>query len=173
MQKSILFILLFIVLTSCSKNEYLVSITSANVSEFGDSIAYVNQIGDTIIPYGLYRRNHSSDTIVDMGFVMGKTGKIIAINNKGKKLFEVFYFDNGPDYISDGLFRIIKNDKIGYANKKGDIMIQPMYDCAYPFENGKTKVSKKCKQVQIGEHTMWKSDDWYYISKDNKKLKIE
>ena len=30
---------------------------------------------------------------------------------------------NGPDYINEGLFRVIRNNKIGYANKYGEINI--------------------------------------------------
>lgn len=47
----------------------------------------------------------------------------IAINTKGEFLFKAYPFDNGPDYFSNGLIRVIQDNKIGYANKRGEIVI--------------------------------------------------
>ena len=41
-----------------------------------------------------------------------ETGKIIGIDQNATKLFEVFKYDNGPDYLESGLFRIVRNGKI-------------------------------------------------------------
>lgn len=57
-------------------------------------------------------------------------------------------FDNGSDYLSKGLYRIILNSKIGYANEQGKIVITPS------FENRKAKVSYPCDIVDDGEHQM-------------------
>jgi hypothetical protein len=90
----------------------------------------------------------------------------------GKKIYSIFPFDNGPDYESEGLYRIIdKNGKIGYAKYLSDkIIIQPKYTCAYPFKNGKAQVSKNCKKIQEGENSSWESNEWYYITKKGKKI---
>lgn len=93
-------------------------------------------------------------------------GKWVILDSKKKTLYEVFLYDNGPDYPSEGLFRIVQNGKIGYADEKTfAIVISPRFDCAYPFENGKAKVSTQCKTVRTGEHYSWESEHWQYVDK--------
>lgn len=80
--------------------------------------------------------------------------------------YEVFMFDNGPDYSVEGLYRIRQNGKIGYADATtGEIVIDPLYQCAYPFEGGQAKVSFVCDFVKEGGHFAWISETWFYISK--------
>lgn len=98
-----------------------------------------------------------------------KAGKWVIINRKKQTLYEVFPYDNGPDNPSEGLIRVVKNGKIGYADAKTyAIVIAPQFDCAYPFENGKAKVSNECQTVKEGEHSIWKSDVWKYVDKQGK-----
>jgi WG containing repeat len=93
-------------------------------------------------------------------------GKWVIMDSKRMALYAVFVYDNGPDYPSEGLIRVVKNGKIGYADAKTyAIVISPQFDCAYPFENGKAKVSTNCKTVADGEHRIWTSDEWQYVDK--------
>jgi hypothetical protein len=95
-----------------------------------------------------------------------KDGKWVIVNRKKQTLYEVFSYDNGPDYPSEGLIRVVKNGKIGYADAKTYvIVIAPQFDCAFPFEDGKAKVSNQCQTVKEGEHSIWKSDAWRYVDK--------
>jgi hypothetical protein len=74
--------------------------------------------------------------------------------------------------VADGLFRIIINNKIGYADSgTGKIVIKPQFACAWPFENGRAKVSANCKTQSYGEHSTWFSDKWFYIDKKGRKVK--
>ena len=96
-------------------------------------------------------------------------GKWVIMDSKKTTLYDVFPYDNGPDYPSDGLIRVVKNGKIGYADAKTyAIVITPQYDCAFPFENGKAKVSNNCKTVKDGEHSIWTSDAWQFVDKKGK-----
>lgn len=96
-------------------------------------------------------------------------GKWVIMDSQKKVVYEVFIYDNGPDYEAEGLIRVVKNGKIGYADAKTyAIVIEPQFDCAYPFENGKAKVSKQCKTVKDGEHSVWESDAWQYVDKEGK-----
>ncbi len=96
-------------------------------------------------------------------------GKWVIMDNKKTTLYDVFLYDNGPDYASDGLIRVVKNGKIGYADAKTyAIVITPQFDCAFPFENGKAKVSNKCKTIKEGKHIIWTSDAWQYVDKKGK-----
>lgn len=153
-----------------NKNSYLVKVSQNAMDEIGDPIGYMNSRGDTIIPIGTYSF-WGADTISDYGVVIGKSGKLLGIDNKGRELFEIFFYDNGPDYLADGLFRIIKNEKIGYANAKGEIIIEPRFDCALPFEEGLAKVSDNCTIEKDGEYSRWISDDWYWINKKGERVK--
>lgn len=101
--------------------------------------------------------------------IIEKDQKWVVVDEQKTVLYDVFIYDNGPDAPVDGLYRIVKNGKIGYADASTNaIVIEPQYDCAYPFENGKAKVSTNCKTVQDGDYSVWESDAWQYIDKTGK-----
>jgi hypothetical protein len=96
-------------------------------------------------------------------------GKWVITDSNKKTLYEVFSYDNGPDYASEGLIRIVKNGKIGYADATNYVLIiSPQFDCAFPFDNGKAKVSNKCQSIKEGEHSVWTSDAWQFVDKKGK-----
>lgn len=155
--------------TQSKKEEYLTKIFNGEFDELGTETGYINSSGDTVIALGKYYYCYT-DTFRNYAIVLEKGGRCIAIDKHEKELFEIFWYDNGPDYISEGLFRIKKNEKIGYANKDGEIMIKPRFDCAFPFQNGKAKVSVDCETVFEGEYRRWESKNWFYIDKQGKKI---
>ncbi|MCK9450490.1 MAG: WG repeat-containing protein [Bacteroidales bacterium] len=168
--KNWIFLLLFGCLASCGpviKNkDYLLSFTDTTTDEYG----YKNTDGEIIIPLGKYS-NCFTDTFKTYAIVTKPSSGFLAIDRQENLLFEVFPFDNGPDEPSDGLFRIILNHKIGYADSaSGKVVIPPQFDCAWPFENGVAAVSINCKTISEGEHSIWLSDDWLYIDKTGKKV---
>jgi hypothetical protein len=98
-----------------------------------------------------------------------EAGKWVIMDEKETPLYDVFIYDNGPDYPVEGLIRVVKNGKIGYADATTyAIVIPPQYDCAFPFENGKAKVSNNCKTVKDGEYSIWESDAWQFVDKKGK-----
>lgn len=172
MKKLISGLIITLLISACSseKENYLVKFHEGEADQMGVASGYINSEGDTIIPTGKYSYCYT-DTIRTVGMVMEKeSGKILGIDNNGTELFEVFNYDNGPDYVESGLFRIVNNGKIGYANSDGKIMIKPDFDCAYPFEGNFAKVSNNCVSEKMGDHSMWKSDNWYKITKDGKRV---
>ena len=113
-------------------------LTAQTIVKFdhGNNIIYKNLQGKTIVKNKKYTIAFT-DTISSIGFVGTRKGEIVCINNAGKELFEVYKIDNGPDYVSDGLFRIVgKNSKIGFADTCGAIVIPPVFSYATPFHNG-------------------------------------
>ncbi|GBF49984.1 hypothetical protein LPTSP4_15050 [Leptospira ryugenii] len=76
-----------------------------------------------------------------------------AIDKKKKILYQVYTFDNGPDYISDGLYRIVDGSKFGFANEKGKVIVPPKYDFVWPFEDKRAQVCIGCRFRKVGEHT--------------------
>ena len=102
----------------------------------GNNICYKNSLGKTIVRSKKYTIAFS-DSISSIGFVGTRKGKVVCIINHGKELFEVYNVDNGPDYVSDGLFRIVgKDDKVGFADTCGAVVIPPVFSYANPFLNG-------------------------------------
>ena len=56
--------------------------------------------------------------------------------------YRPYRFDNGDDYIQDGMYRIVDNrGRIGYADEKGKPVIKPRFAFGFPFKNGKAKVT--------------------------------
>ena len=143
--------------------------------EVGVPVCYLNERGDTIVPYGKYRYCQT-DTIKKIGFVYEnkpKDARIICINDAGKELFYVFKYDNGPDYIQEGLFRIMNEDGlVGFADSLGNVVIKPQFKFAYPFEHGKAKVTFSGENKVIpdskGEKHYRDNSDWYHINKNGK-----
>lgn len=147
--------------------------TSNGAFEYGASYGYTNKNGDTIIEVGAFE-NCFSDIFTTFAYVSDKRFKdagMVAVNRNKEVIFEAYIYDNGPDYIVDGLFRIKRNGKIGYADPTGKVIIEAKYSCADPFENGKARVALNCETISDGEHTTSKSNEWFYIDKTGKEVK--
>ncbi len=126
-----------------------------------DQCGYQNAAGEMIIPVGKYFVCFS-DSIVDYGIVLHSGKGFVAIDRAENILYQVYPFDNGPDYPSEGIFRIVSGDKIGYADEKtGKVIVPPTYTCAEPFQNGVAHVSTFCTKHYDGEHYSW---EMYSIS---------
>lgn len=151
------------------RNGSLIARTNEMHLEVGVPVCYLNEQGDTIVPYGKYKFCQT-DTIRDIGFVYEnkQDARIVCIDNQGKELFYVFKYDNGPDYAREGLFRIMDDEGlIGFADFFGNVVIKPQFKFAFPFEGGKAKVTLTGEQKAMpdGEHREWVSDKWQYINK--------
>jgi len=151
------------------KPDYLIKVFQGEYDEVGVKSGYMNLKGDTVIPLGKYFYCFT-DTFCRMAIVQKQDGKLLGIDRNEKELFQVFWCDNGPDPFSDGLFRIVDKGKIGYANMVGQILIEPQYDCAFPFKDGKAKVTYHGIRKPDGEYTRCESEEWFYIDKSGKKV---
>lgn len=147
------------------KNDYLISFMDTINNGYG----YKNIHGDTIIKQGKYQYVFT-DTFRTFAIVIEPKNKMIAIDRNEKQLYEVFKFDNGPDFPSENLFRIIINGKIGFADAyTGVVIIQPQFECAEPFIDGIAKVSLSCFKIADGDHQKWDSNSWFNIDRNGKK----
>mgnify|MGYP003092109770 FL=1 len=87
----------------------------------------------------------------------------------------MFQCDNGSDYVSEGMYRIVdQRGRIGYADESGKTVIKPRFAFGFPFKNGKAKVTEKGTMKEVpgsdGEYHYWNSDEWYYINKKGKRI---
>ncbi len=137
------------------------------------SVCYVNEKGDTIVPYGRYIYC-VSDSIAPIGFVWESGAKgIPCINTEGQELCRAMIVDNlTPDYLHEGHFRIVnESGQIGFADSLGHVVITPQYKYAYPFEGGRAKATNTGqKNNPNDEHWEWVSDDWFYIDYQGRRL---
>lgn len=109
----------------------------------------------------------TSENGISILMCRGKYGNMI-VNKNGKiVLWGIASLDNGIDNFNNGLVRIIRNDKWGYANINGKIVIQPKYDGALPFENGSGKVCIGCRSECVEgsncEYHYFKGGIWYTL----------
>ena len=126
---------------------------------------YFDLKGKPMIPLDKYFC--TTDTFEYYGVVMEISGgRLIGIDKKGKELFEAVPSGEGfyPIEEKEGRIMIIKNGKYGFANHKGEIVIEPKYSCAESFKNGKAKVSYSCTKIK-SEYLKWKMDSVFFIDK--------
>jgi hypothetical protein len=116
-------------LSKIDTTDYLtISSEAGQFYELGVPFAFVDKRNDTIIPTGKYFATWT-DTLKTFAIV-SKNSKMIGIDRNENLLFSVFFIDNGPDYVVEGFFRVMRNGKIGYANIHGEIVIPCQFDCA-------------------------------------------
>ncbi len=133
-------------------------------------IGFANSKGEIVIPADRFAFVYESrlDKITFVLFNDSPKG-IYAINRKGEPLFEVFCFDNGPDYVQEGVFRILKDGKMGFANMDGEVVIKPQFDFVWPFQEcGYAVFNTGGKRVIYDTHnnySTWKGGKWGIINK--------
>jgi hypothetical protein len=97
------------------------------------------------------------------------------VNRRGTVIISgVASYDNGPQEFHDGLVMFVKNNKYGFADRSGKVVIPPIYDGALNFEEWRTKVCLGCVYKcmdQHCEHRMLSGGEWLTISKTGEVLK--
>ena len=78
--------------------------------------------------------------------------------------------DNGPDYFEDGLARSPVDGKVGYVDRKLNLVIPAIYDGAYPFKDGVAVVCTACTYVSDstateGERGWYEGGQWGRIDR--------
>jgi hypothetical protein len=109
-----------------------------------------------------------TDTMYHIAFVTRKFNWIV-IDRQGKKILTPFIYDNGPDYVVEGLFRYQENKRIGFANMKGEKITKQPFEFAFPFSSGLAAfcVGGHIERVDE-EHTIWTGGLWGFIDKTGK-----
>ncbi len=111
----------------------------------------------------IYMYKNSGESKSDYGFIN-------CFNRKGEFLYHPFFIDNGPDYFAEGLQRFVENNKMGFANRKGEKAIPATFDYVAPFEYGLAAFCQGC-QLKIDSadsgdpHPMIVGGEWGLIDK--------
>ena len=89
---------------------------------------------------------------------VSRTGKVV--------ISGVPTMDNWADTFHNGLVRVVRNEKYGFSNRKGQFVISPVYDGAMNFERGKAKVcngcTSKCVEMEC-EYHVFSGGEWFEI----------
>jgi WG repeat protein len=86
------------------------------------------------------------------------------VDRKGRVVVTgVAAFDNGADTFHDGLVRVARENRFGYANRAGTLVIPAIYDGAFNFENGTAVVCRECKNQCEGEHCSLIGGQWLRV----------
>lgn len=89
---------------------------------------------------------------------VSRTGKVV--------ISGVPTMDNWADSFHDGLVRVVRNRKYGFSNRKGQLVISPVYDGAMNFESGKAKVCNGCMNRCVDvecEYHVFAGGEWFEI----------
>ncbi len=163
MVKKLIYLVLFLYCSSL----FSIHAQTLIAKEKKDRYGYVDPSGKVKIPY-----EYSfvfTDTLKTIAFVSHE-GKIKAIDRNNNRLFTVLNYDNGPDYESEGLFRIVDdtNNLIGFADSKGQIIIQPAYFFVKPFSDGMAAFNEGGTEDTVNipdNYTQITGGKWGYINK--------
>jgi hypothetical protein len=92
-------------------------------------------------------------------------GKWRCVARGGQRLATLLTFDNGPDYVRDGLMRYVDGTKIGFVDEACRIRIRAVWDFAFSFSEGLAVVCQGCRSEPVGEHSVSVGGQWGYIDK--------
>ena len=85
------------------------------------------------------------------------------IDMGGDPVIRPYVFDNGPDYFREGLARFTANEKFGFFDEAGQVVVEPQFDFALPFSEGLSAICMGCIHRSEGEHTYREGGTWGYI----------
>jgi len=101
-----------------------------------------------------------------------RVGKRWFYVRKDGKAMETITTKNGKaDVFKEGLARTRVHGKIGFFNKNLDIVLEPIYDFAFPFYDGVAEICVGCTEHGEDDNGMIEGGSWKSI--DRKGLIVE
>ncbi len=101
----------------------------------------------------------------------------VMVDANGVEIYQVYTFGETPDNLNEGLRRIVLNGKVGFINKKGQLVISPQYSQATAFFKGKSivnvnavKIDKSATDVE-NSASVWEGGKWGVIDKKGNVVK--
>lgn len=127
--------------------------------------AFFDQRGNVKIPFGKYEMI-LSDTLIHFAFVYSPEMGIVAIDQNEQILFKPLIVDNfQPDMPHYGLFRIVENEKIGFANMNGEIILPAHFEAVKSFQDSIAAFCVGCKmEYDELEYGYWSGGKWGFIN---------
>ncbi|MDR2425769.1 MAG: WG repeat-containing protein [Endomicrobium sp.] len=118
---------------SAAENKDYLIIYSKNIR--GQEMkGYMTHDGEVVIEAKY--RIAETDKMYSMAIVLKDDGQWVGIDREENIILYPFIYDNGPDYVFEGLFRFVENDKIGFTDLDGNKIIAAEFDFADSFKEG-------------------------------------
>lgn len=148
---------LFVVKSSVGQKKFKVEVKETD--SWREIYYLVDEQGKTIrqLDTSLYYVSFNNDGYVYFA-VFGKKGSDgwTAIDANETELFKVYntsFGEPSPDYLVENKIRIVNsNNRIGFANNKGEIIIPPQFEIASSFDKGKAIIGNTCRKIPWGKH---------------------
>jgi hypothetical protein len=125
---------------------------------------YVDTNGEYVIPTRKYPIC-LTDTFRTFAVVYKANRGFVGINRQEEVLFQLMQHGREPDFPREGLFRIVVEDKIGFSNLDGEIVVPPVYDMVLPFNEGVAAYCENCGTDRSGMSAQWSNGTWGFIDK--------
>ncbi|MFC3051668.1 WG repeat-containing protein [Kordiimonas pumila] len=87
------------------------------------------------------------------------------IDENGDKRFKGYLYDNGPDYLVEGLMRYMDEGKVGFLDACLHVVVPAEYDFAAPFQQSRAYVCNGCTAVAEGDHFAVQGGLWGQIDR--------
>ncbi len=143
---------LLICLTSFGQTKFKIKVVETK--NFKSIFYFIDEQGKTIreLDTAKYLYSFSDDSYRYFTvFAMKKESGWCAIDSNERILFKVYnasFGEPSPDDLIDNKIRIVdQNNKIGFADYRGSIIIKPQFEIASPFYNGKAIIGESCDKV--------------------------
>ena len=88
------------------------------------------------------------------------------VRKDGKAIETITTKEGKPDVFKEGLARTRVKGKIGFFNKTLDIVLEPIYDYAFPFYDGVAEICVGCTEHGEEEHGMIEGGSWKSIDRE-------
>lgn len=97
--------------------------------------------------------------------VVEPAGQWICIDGTGAEVVRPYIFDNGPDYVSEGLARFVEGDKMGFYDDTGKKVIPARFAFVTPFQDERAAFCVGCTKQCDGEHCSMVGGKWGLIDR--------
>ena len=87
------------------------------------------------------------------------------VTKEGKAIETISTKEGEADVFKEGLARTRVNGKIGFFNKTLDIVLEPIYDYAFPFYDGVAEICVGCTEHGEEENRMIEGGSWKSIDR--------
>jgi hypothetical protein len=162
-----LLILLSIFSTAIGQKKFKIKVEET--SDWRSIYYIVDEKGETIKKLDSAKYSFSSNGDKYQSFaVFHKKGESgwCAIDINEKILFKVYntsFGEPSPDELIENKIRIVdENNKIGFADNNGKIIIKPQFEIVTTFHKGKAIIGESCDKIPWDEHA--KEEDCHHYS---------
>lgn len=131
-----------------------------------DKYGFIDSTGKEVIPliYSTANPFNSGRAFVELN------EKKFFINNKGKEVINAKLYDETNTYFSEGLCGVSKNNKWGFIEINGKLIIPFKYDHINPLRDGFALVNTGGKYETVDQGIEFKGGKWGYIDKTGKEV---